>query len=328
MRRKLTRRQTIAATGLLLLAQPESGVARMASNGSVFMLPIRWPDSVPGDGFFIRHGYACENAWYLPGYWHTGEDWYALNKRNTAGAEVIACADGEVVFAGSDYPGRVVIVQHEDELLSMYGHLAYEINVAEGESVAAGHVLGAVLDRTDGRAESHLHFEIRTFLTTPEVNGDGPRNGFACGYACAPGPGYWPIDAPEHPSVMGWRNPSHVIAQRIADHGEIVVVAAGDTPVIAELWPEHGSTGGPSQASEATLQPSQHELATAMDVGDEAGSDTSAEAYHIWAALELQDGTTGWTPVCVPSDYETGTDGRPSSVTWNVVFGESASPDD
>ena len=45
--------------------------------------------------------------------------------------------------------------------------------------------------------------------------GDRPRYGFACGVNCPPGPGYWPIDAPENPSAMGWRNPTHVIAHRM-----------------------------------------------------------------------------------------------------------------
>ena len=38
---------------------------------------------------------------------------------NSAGAPVYAVADGTVVFAGSDYPGRVVIVQHDGGIYSM-----------------------------------------------------------------------------------------------------------------------------------------------------------------------------------------------------------------
>ena len=130
-----------------------------------------------------------------------------------------------VVFAGSDYPGRVVIVRHADDLFSMYGHLDYALLVEVGDVVERGQPLGAILARTDGRAPSHLHFEIRTFLTTPEVNGDAPRYGFACGVDCPPGPGYWPIDAPEHPSVIGWRNPTHLIGSHteLLDGSEAVV---------------------------------------------------------------------------------------------------------
>ena len=38
-------------------------------------------------------------------------------------------------------------------------------------------IAGTVLPRTDGLAPSHLHFELRTFFTTPEVNGNRPATG-------------------------------------------------------------------------------------------------------------------------------------------------------
>src|SRR5687768_11943571 len=214
-------RRDLLTIALTLPAFAASAIRLTRAQGALprFSYPIAWPGELPGDGFRIRHGYATENTWYNPGYWHTGEDWYALEDE-TAGAEVHAIAAGEVVFAGSDYPGRVVIVQHEDDLFSMYGHLDYSLPVGEGQAVERGQVLGTVLLRTDGAAPSHLHLEVRTFLTTFEVNGEGPRYGFGCGYQCPPGPGYWPIDAPEHPSVMGWRNPTHVIARRAFPGGD------------------------------------------------------------------------------------------------------------
>jgi murein DD-endopeptidase MepM/ murein hydrolase activator NlpD len=124
----------------------------------------------------------CE---YHPGWLHTGEDWY-LPEGETGGLEVSAAAAGEVVFAGSEYPGRVVIVQHADDLFSMYGHLDYALAIEPGQAVERGQSLGTILVRTDGRAPSHLHFELRTFFTTPEVNGNAPRYGVGCGFECSP----------------------------------------------------------------------------------------------------------------------------------------------
>src|SRR5688572_8382706 len=175
----------------------------------LFSYPIGLPGSAPGDGFFIRHGAQVENTWYNPGYWHTGEDWYAL-EGDTAGARVNAIADGEVVYAGANYPGRVVIVRHVDDLYSMYGHLDPRLAVNVGQKIARGELIGTVLRRGD-KTPNHLHFEIRTFLTAREVNGAAPRFGFRCGVNCPPGPGYWPIDAPDLPGALGWRNPTHVI---------------------------------------------------------------------------------------------------------------------
>src|SRR5690606_31513475 len=99
------------------------------------MMAYSYPLSVPGralgDGFLLRHGYACENTWFAPGNWHTGEDWY-LPGGETGGADVHAVAAGEVVFAGSEYPGLVVIVQHDDGLFAMYGHLDYVLAITTG----------------------------------------------------------------------------------------------------------------------------------------------------------------------------------------------------
>ena len=47
----------------------------------------------------------------------------------------------------------------------MYGHVDYDVPVAEGKFVPAGSVIGTVLLRSDGSAPSHLHFEVRTILS-------------------------------------------------------------------------------------------------------------------------------------------------------------------
>ena len=82
--------------------------AAPAPPSSLFSYPIGVPGEPLGDGFFIRDGAEVENTWYNPGYWHTGEDWYAV-AGDTAGAHVYAIADGAVVYVGGNYPGRVVI---------------------------------------------------------------------------------------------------------------------------------------------------------------------------------------------------------------------------
>src|SRR5680860_166997 len=95
----------------MLIASLSTGAARSGELATAqdqnlaYSLPIGWPGAVLGDGFWIRHGYACENIWYNPGWWHTGEDWYALDGEETAGAGIYAVTDGEFVFAGSEYPG-------------------------------------------------------------------------------------------------------------------------------------------------------------------------------------------------------------------------------
>ena len=319
MSHPLSRRTVLSAVLVSALAPCAGRAQGKAVPGC--SLPIGLPGAFPGDGFFVRHGYATENTWYNPGWLHTAEDWYAL-EGDTAGAEVYAIADGAIVFAGSDYPGLVVIVRHADDLYSMYGHLDEALAHREG-SVRRGQLLGTMLARTDGRAPSHLHVEVRTFLTTSEVNGDSPRYGYACGYQCPPGPGYWPMDAPEHPSSMGWRNPTHVTWSRMfggeaPPAGAEVVVPAGARQV-APLWSAPADDAGAKQVGELPLVPGDRLPLLAVVAGPEDTRGESAEAYRLWCQVEAPDAGTGWVQAAVPSTNDTMSDGRPASIRFDLL---------
>jgi murein DD-endopeptidase MepM/ murein hydrolase activator NlpD len=237
--------------------------------------------------------------------------------------EVYAVAAGEVIFAGSEYPGLVVIVQHPDGLFSMYGHLDYALAVEAGQSVARGQLLGSILTRTDGLAPSHLHFELRTFFTTPEVNGNAPRYGVGCGFDCPPGPGYWPLEAPEHPSAMGWRNPTHVINRRawpvgISEGSEVVL--AEMAPEVITLWSAPvGDPGAEALGDISAMTPGAAFSLLEIAAGAEDATGTSAEAYHLWYRIALPTGAEGWVQAAVPVDDDTGSDGRPSSVRFHFL---------
>lgn len=284
-----------------------------------WVYPMGRPGDVPGNGLYLRHAFATENTSFYPGGWHTGENYYLL-QGESAGAEVYAAADGEIVYAGFDYPGPVVIIRHEHDLYSMYGHLDDDLDVDSGP-VRRGQRLGTVLYRTDGRSPSHLHFEIRRFLTTPEVNGATPRYSFTCGTNCPPGPGYWPIDAPEHPVAMGWLNPLHAMAARsfpdgIPDGGVEVMVAEGAPPAI-DTWdaPDAGNPGGTID-----LVPGARFRLVGIEAGDEETTQTSAGAYRLWYRI-IDPGTETpvWVRALEPSDDALGSDGRPSSLRFNLL---------
>ncbi|CAA9572093.1 MAG: hypothetical protein AVDCRST_MAG19-2891 [uncultured Thermomicrobiales bacterium] len=234
---------------------------------------------------------------------------------------MIAIGEGEVVFAGSDYPGAVVIVRHAPDLFSMYGHLDYAVPVATGHTVSRGDRLGTVLQRAD-EFPSHLHFEVRTFLTTTEVNGDAPRYGFVCGPGCAPGPGYWPIGAPDLPADQGWLNPTHLIARR----GIAAALTIGDAAVVVAADPSSPAAAvrsAPAETAERIgtlpLDPGTRFLLLDVSAGEEAPGGTSAEAYDLWYRLRIVDGVDGWVQAAVASDAETGSDGRPSTVRFDLL---------
>jgi murein DD-endopeptidase MepM/ murein hydrolase activator NlpD len=313
MPERWTRRGLIGgALGGLLLARSGQGSAQVATGA--WSYPIAWDGGVLGDGFVIRHGFATENTWYNPGWWHCAEDWYALDGAETGGAGIYAIGDGEVVFVGSDYPGRVVIVRHREALYSMYGHLDYQVPVNQGDTVSRGQSLGTVLVRTDGRVPSHLHFETRTFLTSTEVNGSTPRYNVNCGVNCAPGPGYWPISAPEHPVALGWRNPTHMI-HTLADEpptGEVVVAAGAGGPIPRWSAPADHDDAEPLEPLD--LAPGDRLAWRSVATRDPARDVTSADGYRLWYRVETLAGERGWVQAALPSSADTGSDGRPSTV--------------
>jgi len=77
-----------------------------------------------------------------------------------AGSDVLAAADGEVIYSDSlrGY-GNCIIVRHTDGLATVYAH-NQQNGVREGQRVRRGDVIGKVGDsgRTTG---SNLHFEVR-----------------------------------------------------------------------------------------------------------------------------------------------------------------------
>jgi murein DD-endopeptidase MepM/ murein hydrolase activator NlpD len=306
------------AAAATLGLSPLASEPAAAQTGPAFTLPMGWDGRIPGDGTIIRHAFDVENTSLYPGWWHTGENWYLDFDGNSAGAPVYAVADGIVVFAGSDYPGRVVIIQHDGGIYSMYGHLDYALLAGEGESVTRGQVIARVLDKTDGRSPSHLHFEMRTFLIESIVNGDAPWYDYPCGYQCPPGPGYWPFYSELLPPQAGWLNPLHVIYGRaygvnISPGAEVIAAeSAGELPVRA--------TRTSASAAAVTLTPGQRLPLLEIATGDEATLETGADAYSIWCKVELPSGDTGWIPAVRATNEYVQSDGRPASIRIDLLL--------
>ena len=76
------------------------------------------------------------------------------------GQDVSAAANGWVVYSGSGLIGygQLVIVKHDNSLLSAYGHNG-KLLVKEGDAVRAGQVIAAMGE--NGANGPMLHFEIR-----------------------------------------------------------------------------------------------------------------------------------------------------------------------
>lgn len=100
------------------------------------------------------------------------EPHHGVEFANPSGTPVLAAADGEVVFAGSDdkaglspwpeFYGNAVVIKHSfngQALFTLYGHLS-KIDVALGDVINAGTRIGEV-GAAGAAIGSHLHFEVR-----------------------------------------------------------------------------------------------------------------------------------------------------------------------
>ena len=299
--------------GLPLSLMAANALAQSGLDDFQFQFPMGLPDRVPGDGIYVMHGYAVENAQYYPGLWHTGENWYALHG-DSAGALVYATAAGEVVYAGYDYPGPVVLIRHAEDLYSQYGHLDYSLNVEVGQQVQRGDVIGTVLFREGPR--SHLHFELRNFFTTPEVNGANPRYSFHCGPNCPPGPGYWPFDAPEHPSVMGWRNPLHVIGNRMGVPNSAEVMVPRDSWAPLFLF---SSLEQRNHDTSVMLERGTRLSLLGVYTGPEASETYGANATSLWFQVEIPEYGAAWVPAISPTMHAIQQNGQTSSYVFNLI---------
>ncbi len=103
-----------------------------------------------------RYGYRVNPVMKRRDSFHSGIDIAAKE-----GTPVKASADGIVVkaeYLKNGY-GRLVIIEHEKELSTYYGHLC-DIGVEKGRKVRCGEIIGTV-GRTGNATGAHLHFEVR-----------------------------------------------------------------------------------------------------------------------------------------------------------------------
>jgi hypothetical protein len=316
----ITRRALIACA-LGAIALRPAVTSRAQEQLSRWSYPIAFPGGVPGDGLLVKHGYACENAIYYPGLLHTGENWHGID-RNALEADILSASDGDVVYADFDYPGRVVIIQHEDELFSMYGHLDYDLAVSVGDRVERGTRIGRPVPFPGDIERSHLHFEIRTFFLTNIVNGTNPSHGFTCGFQCPPGPGYWPINAAQHPSDLGWLNPTHLIEGRRyrgSPPDDSVVVVTSTARATTPLWTLPSDRANAEISGSLDLFPGERFSLTGIATGLESTYTYNAEGYRLWYRIETPESGEAWVQAAFPAEDDVGLDGLPSSVRFDLL---------
>jgi lipoprotein NlpD len=96
----------------------------------------------------------------IRGYQQNGAGRKGINIGGHPDQPVNAAASGKVVYVGSGLVGygRLIIIKHNDSLLSAYGHNS-KLLVAEGDHVTAGQMIAKM--GNSGSDRTALYFEIR-----------------------------------------------------------------------------------------------------------------------------------------------------------------------
>jgi hypothetical protein len=173
----------VIAVGVLGL-----GVPRVAWGACAWAYPVGNAPSSPAP-LANNHPVGGMN---LPAYGaHLGGDYWSGGGCADYGQTVYAVADGEIaeIVDGLGSYLDVVVIRHEDPeagtVYSMYGHIAREAGLAEGQPVDYRQPIGIIDDVLAYFSPCHLHFEI----LSPEAYEQGPFcNGCAgAGYNVSPG---------------------------------------------------------------------------------------------------------------------------------------------
>jgi hypothetical protein len=97
-----------------------------------------------------------------------------------------------------------------------------------------------------------------------------------------------------------------------------VVVATQPVSATLSLWTELDEAGQPS-GNMGDIQPRPGTRFPLLELrgGAEAPGATTAQAYSLWYKIRLPDIRAGWVQAAVPSTFETGADGHPSTIFFN-----------
>lgn len=141
---------------------------------------------------------------------HLGANFYAVDFAMPEGTPVLAARSGIVVYLQDGFTkggltpdllerANLVAVAHADGTIASYGHLERGLDVAEGDTVARGQLLG-FSGSTGFSGQPHLHFHVGKRLMggdnkTIPISFQGPE-----GTAVDPVEGEWYGPAPQrHP---------------------------------------------------------------------------------------------------------------------------------
>ena len=170
---------------------------------------------VMGHNVYVQQNFRSTTNLQFPDQEHTGLDLQLdSGGRDTENAIVRAVTDGIVECIDArrwGTQGDVIVIKHDDELYSVYGHLNERLMVRRGQRVRRGQPIGSVQRWPGDRDNTHVHFEIREFVywshdRDEPVESPEERPGETI--SCA-GPGYLPrgVRLTQLQGVRTWVDP-------------------------------------------------------------------------------------------------------------------------
>jgi len=155
MQEKTARTRAISAPAPVPVANPLPGSA--ATPASQATAPAGAPASVVQyDGHWVWP----TRGRIVRSYQSSGRGKKGIDIGGHDGQPVKAAANGKVVYAGSGLVGygRLIIIKHNENLLSAYGHNS-KLLVSEGDQVRAGQQIAEM--GSSGTNRTGLYFEVR-----------------------------------------------------------------------------------------------------------------------------------------------------------------------
>jgi lipoprotein NlpD len=137
------------------LERPAAAAAKPASQAAPPPDPPELPDTPPGEWVWPAKGQVIKR-------FEGGAGGNGLDIAGPRGSPVQAAAPGRVVYVGAGLRGygKLIIIKHNQTLLTAYGHNE-RVLVIEGQNVKMGQAIAEMGDSDADRVK--LHFEIREY---------------------------------------------------------------------------------------------------------------------------------------------------------------------
>ena len=282
----------------------------------------------------------------LPDYGtHLGGDYWSGGGCTDLGQPVYAVADGVVVEIVDDLGSYldVVVIEHDDPdaglVYSMYGHIARDPALAEGQAVALRQPIGTIADVLAYFTPCHLHFELLgevAFEEGPFCNGCeaagyhvSPGYDRQAGVVAGVGPGgdAW-LEVVDAIDGNAWYLTDEFIAARLDARcvacGDGVCDPDEDCPSDCEMGDSSSASTDDGDASEADVgegsSASTHATSTTTSTTMAAGSEEGDEASGPLTGIPaLPDGARGTSPdacACTTTSND-----RVLALVWLLLIG-------